>query len=130
MDTQSNQEGSGKKGRRDGFIPVVLVLLIVASSVAVFFYNEMRTLQLNPNKVNEEKAKAIVERVGNLIALPEDEIPTIATISDVSVIKGQPFFSKAKNGDEVLLYTAARKAFLYDPKANIIVEVAYLNIGR
>ena len=39
------------------------------------------------------------------------------------------FFSKAKVGDKVIIYTNARKAILYDPVAGKIVEVAPVNIG-
>ncbi|MEK7152284.1 MAG: hypothetical protein AAB773_02525 [Patescibacteria group bacterium] len=108
----------------------VIALLIIASAAAAFFYNQVSTLEQDPNKANEAKIALLVEKVGKLIALPEGELPVVATVSDTAPLANNPFFAKAKVGDEVLLYTAARKAFLYDPKANIIVEVASLNIGQ
>jgi hypothetical protein len=70
-----------------------------------------------------------VAAVGKLIVLPTDEQPTLATVVDPSKLKNQPFFAQAQKGDQVLIYTNARKAILYSPTANKIVEVAPLIIG-
>jgi hypothetical protein len=50
-------------------------------------------------------------------------------ISDPEKLKGQAFFAKAKIGDNVLIYTASKKAYLYDPVANKILEVAPIDFG-
>ena len=54
----------------------------------------------------------------------------MATVSDLEKLKDQPFFAKAKIGDKVLIYTDAKKAILYDPVNDKIVEVAPINIGN
>ncbi len=66
----------------------------------------------------------LILAVGALIVLPEGETPTVATVSDPEKLKDQPFFARAKVGDKVLMYTQAKKAYLYDPAANILLEVA------
>jgi hypothetical protein len=71
-----------------------------------------------------------IAKVGKLITLPADEKPTVATVTDVSKIKNQPFFQNAKNGDIVLVYTKAQKAILYRPTENKIVEVGAVNINN
>lgn len=83
-----------------------------------------------PAAQTAEEADRIVEKVGRLIALPENETPTLATVTDPEQLKGQPFFLNAKPGFQVLLYPIAQKAFLYDPERDIIVEVATLNLGQ
>ena len=65
----------------------------------------------------------VVERVAKLMLLP-DETPTIAVVSDLSKLQGQLFFANAKEGDVVLMYPKARKAILYSPTLNKIIEVA------
>lgn len=66
----------------------------------------------------------IVEEVGALIMLPDGETPTVATVTEPEKLKDQAFFAHAKVGDKVLLYTIAKKAYLYDPLAKKLIEVA------
>lgn len=108
---------------------IMIVLSVVAFLFALFFYFQSTRLENDPNKVSEKKISEVVEKVGKLIDLPQGEVPTLAEVSDAEALKDQPFFANAKNGDQVLLYTVAEKAFLYDPKADMIVEVASLNLG-
>lgn len=107
----------------------LLIIAIASSGIAYYFYGRAKILKENPQKVAQEEVAAVVTQVGRLIVLPEGESPTLATVSDVERLKGQPFFAHAKNGDKVLIYTNARKAILYSPGQNKIIEVAPLNLG-
>lgn len=78
----------------------------------------------------QAEVDATVAKVGKLIALPTDEKPTVATVTDASKVKDQTFFQNAKNGDVVLIYTKAQKAILYSPTENKIVEVGAVNINN
>lgn len=69
----------------------------------------------------------VLMSVGKLIRLPEDEVPTVATVSEPEKLKDQSFFAHATVGDKVLIYTKARKAYLYNPRDNILIEVAPIN---
>ncbi len=111
---------------------VALLIIITLGSIGLAFYFYMQNVKFtrDPQKVAQEETDQLVSRVGELIVLPEGEIPTIATVTDPEKLKDQPFFSKAKNGDKVLIYTNAKKAILYDPTQNKIIEVAPLNIGN
>lgn len=109
---------------------VLLVLLIIAVSLAGYFYSQLAALKENPNAMAQQEVKNLVNEVSQLIVLPEDEEPTVATIKDVEKLKDQPFFSNAKNGFRVLIFTKAKRAILYDPELRKIVEVAPLNIGE
>jgi hypothetical protein len=82
--------------------------------------------EYDPQKVIQEESEKLIAEVGELIVLPEGEKPTIATINDSERLKEQPFFSKAKNGDQVLIYSIAQKAILYDPIQRKIIEVSNL----
>lgn len=113
-----------------------IVVFAVAVGAAIFYFvrattaqKELASFKDNPNAAAEKETKDLIARVGELIVLPTDETPTIATVSDPEKLKAQSFFVNAKTGDKVLIYTKARKAILYDPIAHKIVEVAPLNIG-
>lgn len=111
-----------------GNIIVVLfaVILIVSVGTSVYFYRKSNS---NPQKVAGSDLTETVEKVGKLMVLPVDETPTMATVSDPAKLKDQPFFANAKAGDKVLIYSNARKAILYSPTLNKIIEVAPVNLG-
>lgn len=114
---------------------VLLSFLGLAGYLSYGFWSAKGSLGIYNNEFsqtqNENKEIGdIIAEVSKLIILPNDEKPTIATVSDPKVLKDQPFFSKAKVGDKVLIYTKAQKAILYDPVANKIVNIAPINLGN
>jgi predicted negative regulator of RcsB-dependent stress response len=120
------------------FKPFVLVLIIaiVGITASVFLYrqNQQTTKQLealksSPQTYAEEQNRKLISKVGTLIELPKGENPTLATITDASKIKDQPFFSQAENGDNVLIYVQAKKAILYRSSINRVIDVAPVNIS-
>jgi hypothetical protein len=108
---------------------ILAILAVVAIGAAVYFYSQLSQLRADPQKIAQEEVKSLVIKVGKLIVLPEGEEPTVATVTDPELLKDQPFFANAKTGDKVLIYTNARKAVLYNPEANKIIEVAPVSIG-
>ncbi len=109
---------------------VLIVALVVLAGTTFYFYSQVNTLKTDPQKAAQEESKALIAKVGNLIVLPEGEEPTVATVTDPEVLKDQAFFAKAQKGDKVLIYANARKAILYSPSENKIIEVAPVNIGN
>jgi len=84
----------------------------------------------NPTQTAKVEVKEMVEKVEKLIELPKDETPTIATVSDLSKLKNQSFFANAKKYDKIFIYTKAKKAYLYRPSENKIIEVAAINLNK
>src|SRR3989338_9841071 len=114
---------------RQNVLMILAVVAVVALGSTFYFYSEYSALK-NPDKSTQEETAKLIAQVGKLMVLPEGETPTAATVSDPEKLKSQPFFAKAKKGDRVLIYANARKALLYDPESNRIVEVAPINIGQ
>src|SRR3990167_5678969 len=104
---------------------LIFFLAISATITSVYLYNQYQALKKTVPPTQSE-VQALVAKIGKLIKLPEGELPTVATITDLSKLDDQPFFAKAKVGDKVLLFTQAKKAILYDPIGNVVVEVGPL----
>lgn len=71
----------------------------------------------------------LVAHVGTLILLPQGEVPTVATVTDLSALKGLPFFEHASQGDKVLMYPKAQEAVLYDPQQDKVIQVGPLTVS-
>jgi len=113
-------------------LPVISILIVMALSA--FFVISMARKRpetfglLKGATILEEEQKALIAKVSQLIALPEDEDPTVATVSDKDQLDEQAFFKNAQKGDKVLIYTNASKVILYRPSENRVVEVGAVNI--
>ena len=71
---------------------------------------------------NDDFQEMLVE-VGKSVELPEGEDPTWATVTDPSKLSGQAFFAQAKVGDKVIIYSKSKKAILYRPSENRVIEI-------
>ena len=107
---------------------ILAVVAVVALGSTFYFYSEYSALK-NPDKSTQEETAKLIAQVGKLMVLPEGKTPTAATVSDPKKLQSNPFFAKAKKGDRVLIYAKAKKAILYNPESNKIIEVAPIDIG-
>lgn len=110
--------------------PVLIGLIVVFAGATVYFYRQFSVASKNPQQIAQAEARELSAEVGKLIVLPADESPTVATVSDPEALKDQAFFTGAKQGDKVLIYTNAKKAILYDPSIKKIINIAPINIGQ
>ncbi len=95
----------------------LVVLIGVVLGITSYFQNNASS------ETSEETAKLLTS-VSALMLLPADEQPTIATVSNLESLRDQPFFKNARIGDRVLMYPKNKKAILYSPSENRIIEVA------
>lgn len=106
------------------------VLLIGLAASAVYFYLQYQNIKKNPNQVTKAETDALVAQVSKLINLPGDETPTIATVLDKEKLKDQPFFAGAENGDKILIFTKAKKAVIFRPSQNRLINVGPIAIDQ
>lgn len=105
---------------------MVLIIFVVLSSL--FFYQKGQQ-SVASNTVpsgNLLTTADVVQRVSHHILLPSGEQPTVATVTDASKVRNQAFFAEAATGDKVLIYAQAKKAYLYRPSIDRVIEVAPL----
>jgi len=111
--------------KKSSFIIFAAVFLILVGALGITYY----LLRAAGGPVSQtEDTAALIAKIGELIVLPQGENPTVATVIDPELLRNQPFFANAKKGDRVLIYPIARKAILYDPVSNKIVEVAPIDV--
>ncbi len=99
------------------------VFLIAVIAVALFALIAISVAVSKSQFFASDDPEKLAARVGELILLPENEVPTVATVSDMHALEGQAFFQNAQLGDKVLMYLAAQKAVLYRPSEDLIIEV-------
>lgn len=116
---------------------IILIVIVGAIAAGAFLYNnyqsaqsELDKIKKDPNSILREENKKLLETVGSIVDLPKGEDPTIATVTDEKRLSDQPFFARAKKGDKVLIYTEAKRAILYRPSTNKIIEIAPVRIGE
>lgn len=111
---------------------VVVVLLVVTG--LYFKYErtqkELETLKSNPGALVQDEAKELIDKVSALTDLPVGEEPTVASITDVEKLKGQNFFVNAQNGDKIIIYPLSKRAVLYRPSTNKVIEAGSVAIGN
>ncbi len=64
----------------------------------------------------------VLSAISKLMVLPNEE-STFTVLTDPEFLKKQPFFANAEVGDIVLVYSNSKRAILYSPQKNKIVEV-------
>lgn len=96
-------------------ILAVCMAALVLSLLIIFIYQNKQQPDLN-------NVNTIISRAGNIYVLPTNETPALATVTDNSKISSS-FAGKVENGDKILIYQNNRKAIVYRPGINKIVDV-------
>jgi len=127
---EENIVKSKKKVKKGNLTIILLILIFIISGIFVYLrfnklnneLNEYKTLS-NSGDIEQEMVRQVLNKVDELIILP-DEQPTVAAITNTSgLIKENPsFYKNAVDGDILIIYSS--KAILYRESDNIIVNVA------
>jgi hypothetical protein len=108
-----------------------IILIILAAAPGYYFYSRYQHSQellKHPEQAAKEERDSLVKKIGTLVMLPSKEDPTIATVSDKEKLKDQPFFKNAENGDRVLVFTTSKKAVLYRPSVNKVIDMVTISL--
>ena len=115
--------------KANAIISIILTVIAIAlAGLTFFFFRQYQSIKKNPNQIAQAEIDAVVANVSKIIDVPKDETPTLATVQDKEKLKDQPFFAMAENGDKILIYTKAKKAIVYRPKENKLINAGPLVI--
>lgn len=104
-----------------GFL--LLVIFLGALAVGYYYYQSYQKVLKNPDIITKQEVVWLQEKIGKLVQLPTDEEPSTATVLDKDKLKDQEFFKNAENGDKILIYSKAKKAILYRPSTDKVIEI-------
>lgn len=137
--TQASQEKgkSTRFGKKSLAVLIAVILILICCGIlAIYLYTNSNTKEAkkslngeNPQAgLTRKEAEDLVEKVGEIVELPENEVPTIATVTNKASLN-QKFFDNALEGDKILVYQEAKKVFLFRPSENKIINVAPIIIS-
>lgn len=109
--------------RKTILIAVLALVILLSGATAYYFYAKYQNVKKNPELITQEETAWLVSKVSRLMVLPSGQ-PTVATVLDKEKVKDQEFFKNAENGDKILVYMDAKKAILYRPSTDKIIEIS------
>lgn len=113
-------------------IAFLLFMMVAGFAGTAYFYMQTQDLKNNPKtsqQAQDNQAANLKAKVAKLISVPADETPVIATVTDKDKLKDQPFFADAQNGDYILMFPQAKKAYIYREKENKLINVGPIAIS-
>lgn len=124
-------EGTSKKRfykSRMFQIGAFIVILLLIVGIIFAFQNGLVNpkFSVGTNSSGDEVSK-LIDKIGSKMLLPENDIPTVATVTDKSKLSNEPFFARAEDGDKVLIFATSKQAILYRPSIDRIVAVSPVN---
>lgn len=106
------------------FILTAIIFVSALGTAGYFYYQYQQALQ-NPNQQTQQEIQEITQIISQYMELP-DEQANLATVTDKSKFVTQPFFQNAENDDKILIFRDAKRAILYRPSTQKIIDVAPL----
>lgn len=125
---QDASEKTGSKNITKVIVAIVIVGLLGGIGYLAWQNNELRNNPKTSAQAASNKANDVKTKVGKLISVPGDETPTLATVTDKTKLKDQPFFKDAENGDTILIFPQAKKAIIYRESENKLINVGPIAI--
>lgn len=122
-------EKTDSKLKKPILIVVFVLILALTAGGTYFFISKNKITIPFLNFQNNREGGDTLNKVSQLILLPQGETPKIETVDNPEDFKTQPFFTKAEKGDLVLIFENAKKAIIYRPGINKIIDVATITDG-
>lgn len=104
-------------------------VLFISASLLLCIVSAAFTVWLLERQAGSNDSKHVLVQVGRHYVLPADEEPAILTVTDTRKLTTD-FLKQTKNGDKVLVYQRHRKAIIYRPDIDKIVDIGPVAIDQ
>ena len=124
---QQNDSSSPARSKRKLIITILFVLLVAAVAYLFWQNYQLRSPDYQ-SKLQAQVNDKLVQEVSSIVLLPEDEEPTIASITNADELRSanQEFYQDAQNGDKILFYSS--RAIIYRESEGKIINLAPVTI--
>lgn len=133
-----------KRRRGRGLFNLLLIIGIVAA-IGLFVWaeqqrrtteqqleqtaQELEEIRRSTQRGGQELADEVLSKLRTHMRFVEDPQPTVATIVDINALRqANEFYNAAENGDHLII--TERRAILYDPEQDIILDVVPVVINQ
>ncbi len=123
-------------------ILVIVIIIIIIIAGIVYYVVQPKTVGNVPasgvvasgtpaaNATATAQVQSVLAKLATHMVLPTGETPQIGQIDDpVQATKAQPFVAGAIKGDLLIVYVKARKAIVYSPSRDLIVNVGPVSMN-
>lgn len=140
----ANKAVKAPRKRRGGFLNLLLLIGIIVT-ISLFVWaeqqrreaqsklrqtaTELEELRKSAQTSGQEVATKVLEKLRSHMEIAADPQPTVATIVDADALrKVNEFYTPAENGHHLII--TAKRAILYDPDRDIILDVVPVAIDQ
>jgi len=105
----------------------ILIMAAIMAIPGIYYFRQYQSTQFmlnHPDEYTKAENKKLLVLVAKLVELPNGEEPQVATVLDPEKLKNESFFQRAQAGDKVLFYAKTKRAYLYRPTTNKIIDIA------
>ena len=96
-------------------------VVLVASLVAIIGVG-IAVYVATAGRNKGDSLEAVMSNIGRHVVLPSDEMPALLTVTDPAKVNTQ-FLKQAQSGDKVLVYQKYKRAIIYRPSLDKIVDI-------
>ena len=86
-------------------------------------------INTRPHTNGQTEEKKVAAEVARHVLLPTDETPALATVTDPSKLKNNPFLKQTRSGDKILIFAKWQQAVIYRPSSDRIVDIGPVDVS-
>lgn len=118
-------EGGVARHNRGTRIIIILLFVSLFALASAFGLLWLRYQKVAYKQQPRADTARLIESIGKLIALP-DEQANLATVVDKTKLGDAQLARDAQNGDQLLIFSEARRVILYRPSTQKVIDMFHI----